>query len=263
MSNVLRRNLAPLSDEVWQRIDDEVRETLTALLTARRVVDFCGPHGYTHSAVSLGRLIRVEDDEGLSCGVRSVLPMTEVRLDFSLALEELDNLNRGALEVDLEPARDAAVRLAAFEERFIYAGFEPSSVQGILERSPHAPVEMGSDPSSHVSAVAKALQVLVAAGVKGPYALVLAPEAYRRMVSDIGAYPPKQRVATLTEGPLLQSQQLEGGLLVSMRGGDFRLDVGQDVSVGYSAHTTQQVDLFLLMTLAFRILDADAAVKLV
>lgn len=263
MTDVLRRHLAPLSEEVWQRIDEEVRDALTALLTARRVVDFRGPHGYTHSAVSLGRLTRVERVDGLSYGIRTVSPLTEARVDFSLSLEELDNVNRGALEVDLEPAREAAVRLATFEERFVYEGLEPAQVRGILSQTPHPPVELGSDPSSYVSAVARGMQHLVAAGVSGPYALVLNPEAYRHLASDVSAYPPRQRVEKLIEGPVLQSQQLSGGLLLSMRGGDFQLDVGQDVSIGHAAHTTERVDLFLLLTLTFRVLEADAAVRLV
>jgi uncharacterized linocin/CFP29 family protein len=263
VTNVLRRHLAPLSEEAWQLIDDEVRNAMSALLSARRVVDFRGPHGYRHSCVSLGRLEHVERDEGLSFGVRSVLPLTEVRVDFSLSLEELDNVNRGALEIDLESAREAAVRLVAFEERFVYGGFEPAHVEGILTQTPHEPVALGPDPGSYVAAVTQARQVLVAAGVSGPYALVLAPDVHMRLESDVSSYPPAQRVAKLIEGPLLESQQIEGGLLISMRGGDFQLDVGQDVSVGYSMHTTERVDLFLLETMTFRVLEAEAAVKLV
>ncbi len=262
MSDVLRRHLAPISEQAWQAIDAEVRDTLTTLLTARRLVDFEGPHGYAHSAVSLGRIQDVRHDEHLRCGVRSVLPLTEVRVDFSLGLEELDNVARGALDVDLSPAHDAAVRLAAFEERFVYYGFEPAKVAGIDACTPHTPVSLGDDAASYVSAVAEAMQVLVAAGVSGPYALVLAPGPYRVLASDVSTYPSRQRIAKLIEGPVLQSQQLEGGLLASLRGGDFRLDVGQDVSVGYSIHDSKKVDLYLLSTLAFRVLEGEAAVKL-
>jgi uncharacterized linocin/CFP29 family protein len=107
------------------------------------------------------------------------------------------------------------------------------------------------------------MQLLVAAGVSGPYALVLDPETYRLLASDVGAYPSRQRVEKLIEGPILQSQELEGGLLVSLRGGDFQMDVGQDVAVGYATHTTERVHLFLLETLTFRVVEAEAAVRLI
>jgi uncharacterized linocin/CFP29 family protein len=124
-------------------------------------------------------------------------------------------------------------------------------------------VELGSDPNGYVSAVARAIEVLVAAGVSGPYALVLAPPLHQRLAGGVSTYPPRQRVAKLMEGPILQSQPLvDGGLLVSMRGGDFQLDVGQDVAVGYSTHDIERVELFLLMTLTFRVLEGEAAVRL-
>lgn len=263
MSDILRRHLAPISAEVWSRIDAEVRDALTALLSARRIVEFRGPHGYTFSAVNRGRLAHVERVDELSYGIRSVSPLTEARVDFTLSLEELDNVNRGALGVDLEAAREAAVRLAAFEERFVYGGFQPAGVLGIVAQTPHAPVALGTDPSGYVAAVAQGMQLLVAAGVSGPYALVLDPETYRLLASDVGGYPARQRVEKLIEGPILQSQELEGGLLVSLRGGDFQMDVGQDVAVGYAAHTTERVHLFLLETLTFRVVEADAAVRLI
>jgi uncharacterized linocin/CFP29 family protein len=247
---------------VWERLESTVREALTALLSARRVVEFQGPHGYEYSSVNLGRLTDTKRDGDLSHGTRCVLPLTEVKVDFSLDLDELDNLHRGALDVDLEPAREAARRLATFEESFIYHGFEPGNVAGILSNTPPRELELGKEPADYVSGVARAMQVLVAAGVAGPFALVLPPDTYRELASDVSAYPPRQRIAKLIEGPILQSQCLSSALLVSMRGGDFRLDVGQDVSVGYETHDTEKVALFLLETLTFRVLDADAALRL-
>lgn len=262
MTDLLRRNLAPFSTSTWQRVDAEVKDALDALLTARRVVDFQGPHGYTHSAVSLGHLVRFQSDEGVGCGVRSVLPMTEVRIDFALRRDELDNIDRGALEVDLEPARQAARRFAAFEEKLVYLGLEPAQVHGIVPRTLHQTVALGEEPSDYISAIAQAMQVLVASGVGGPYALVLSPAPYRSLVSDVSAYPLRQRVANLAKGPILQCPHMQGGLLVSMRGGDFQLDVGQDVSVGYASHDAERIGLFLLATMTFRVLDSGAAVKL-
>src|SRR5690606_11469480 len=122
-------------------------------------------------------------------------------------------------------------------------------IAGIIESIPHPPIPLGSDAAAYVSSVAHAMQTLVAAGVGGPYALVLAPDVHRTLASDVGAYPPRERIAKMIQGPIVQSQPLAGGLLVSLRGGDFRLDVGQDVSIGYCSHTGEQVDLFLLETL--------------
>ncbi|MCU1651290.1 MAG: Linocin bacteriocin protein, partial [Pseudonocardia sp.] len=51
----LLRDIAPIPTGAWAQIDDEARERLVPLLAARRVVDWTGPGGWEHSAVSLGR----------------------------------------------------------------------------------------------------------------------------------------------------------------------------------------------------------------
>ncbi len=54
--NHLHRDLAPISDAGWDVIDDEAKSRLPTYLAARKLVDFEGPHGWTHSATNLGRI---------------------------------------------------------------------------------------------------------------------------------------------------------------------------------------------------------------
>ena len=55
---------------------------------------------------------------------------------------------------------------------------------------------------------------------------------------------------------------LEGALLLSVRGGDFELTVGQDLSIGYAYHEKHKVELFLTESFTFRVLEPTAAVPL-
>jgi uncharacterized linocin/CFP29 family protein len=55
---------------------------------------------------------------------------------------------------------------------------------------------------------------------------------------------------------------VSGAVLLSMRGGDFLLDVGQDLAVGYLAHDIEQVDLYLEESLTFRVVSPEAAVAI-
>lgn len=74
--NHLLRSHAPISDEGWALIDEEARQRLTPGLAARRLVDFGGPHGWTHSATSLGRVEAVGPvAEGVDVRRRRVLPL--------------------------------------------------------------------------------------------------------------------------------------------------------------------------------------------
>jgi uncharacterized linocin/CFP29 family protein len=50
---------------------------------------------------------------------------------------------------------------------------------------------------------------------------------------------------------------------MSTRGGDFELCVGQDFSIGYLEHNAKKVRLYLVESVAFRVLTPEAAVPLV
>ena len=47
-----------------------------------------------------------------------------------------------------------------------------------------------------------------------------------------------------------------------MRGGDFELDCGQDLSIGYVDHDGHVVRLYIEESFSFRVRDSDAAVTL-
>jgi aminopeptidase-like protein len=75
----------------------------------------------------------------------------------------------------------------------------------------------------------------------------------------------KQNVRSLARvlgGEVIWSPGLDGALLLSQRGGDFVLAVGQDWSVGYSSHDAEHVQLYLEETLTFRSIEPDAVIVL-
>jgi uncharacterized linocin/CFP29 family protein len=261
--NFLRRQLAPIAESAWPEIEREVQQALTSNLTARKVVDFTGPKGFDFSAVNLGKLTDTQrSEDGVNYGVRRVQPLIEVRVPFQLNIWELDNFSRGADNVDLEPAVLAGLKLAQFEERSVYSGFAPGGIVGLLQLTENAPVSLGGDAQSYVQAVAQAMIVLADRGVAGPYAMVLGAEPYKRLSSDVSNYPPRQRIAKMIEGPILHSRVVEGGFLTSLRGGDFEMTVGQDVSLGYDHHDETSVHLYLTETFTFRVHAAEAVVPL-
>ena len=108
--NHLLRSLAPISESAWRLLDEEARQRLTPALGARKLVDFEGPHGWEHSATDLGRVEPLAQGagEGVSALQRRVLPLIELRADFSLSRSELRDADRGADDVDLSPLDDAA-----------------------------------------------------------------------------------------------------------------------------------------------------------
>jgi uncharacterized linocin/CFP29 family protein len=67
-------------------------------------------------------------------------------------------------------------------------------------------------------------------------------------------------IENMTGGKILWRPALEGGLLLSTRGGDFELTVGQDIALGYAGHDRDEVELYLTESFTFRVLEPHAAV---
>jgi len=55
---------------------------------------------------------------------------------------------------------------------------------------------------------------------------------------------------------------VNGAVVLSLRKGDFELSIGTDLSIGYQSHTDKVVRLYLVETMAFRVLTPEAAVAL-
>ena len=264
--NHLLRELGPITDAGWKLIDDEARERLTPALAARRLVDFAGPRGWEFSATNLGRTEALAGApvDGVSALQRRVLPVVEVRAPFSLSRAELRDVDRGADDVDLDTLDGAAQRIATLENRAVFHGWEAAGITGIAEASTHAPIALGEDCQRYPRHVAAAVEALLRSGIDGPYGLALGPDAYTNVLetSEHGGYPLLNHLREIVGGPLVWAPGVEGAVVLSRRGGDFLLETGEDLSIGYDRHDGDVIDLYLLETFTFRVVTPEAAVAL-
>jgi uncharacterized linocin/CFP29 family protein len=266
MSDLLKREHAPIASEAWEQVDEEARRVLKLHLAGRKVVDFSGPHGWALGATNTGRLKVIEKGPiaGVSHAVREVQPLVELRSPFTMKILELDYAGRGARDLDLDPVIAVAERVARAEDTAIFHSFKEGRITGIIEASPHPPVEVKSN-LEWPRAVAAAKEVLRAAGVNGPYALALGIEAYTELAADSeDGYPLRRRIEeNLVDGSLVWAPALRGGaVLLSTRGGDYELTVGQDLAIGYAVHDRENVELYLTESFTFRVLEEKAAIFL-
>ena len=265
MIGLLKRSLAPLSEEAWKEVDTRAAQVLRSQLSARGIVDFAGPRGWDFSAVNLGRLEMGKEKSPyeMPWGKRLVLPLIETRVPFQLDQMELDCVSRGSRDPDLRPLEDAARRIALFEEAAVYNGFEPGCIEGILPRSEQQPIALPGSSQAFPGAVARAVETLTLAGIPGPFVLVLGKEAWvGLMQGGADGYPPQKIIRELVEGTPRMSPAIDGGVLLSAAKGNFELTVGQDFSVGYASHDRDKVDLYLTESFTFRVLEPRAAVRL-
>jgi uncharacterized linocin/CFP29 family protein len=77
-------------------------------------------------------------------------------------------------------------------------------------------------------------------------------------------YPVREHVArVLGEGSeIIWAPAIEGALLLSARGGDFELHLGQDVSIGYLSHDASSVELYFEESLTFLVQTPGSGVSL-
>ena len=79
----------------------------------------------------------------VGAALRKVQPLVELRTDFTVSRAELDAIERGSQSPDLDPVRDAAVRLAEAEDKAVFHGFAAAGIEGLSEASEH---DAGHDP---------------------------------------------------------------------------------------------------------------------
>jgi uncharacterized linocin/CFP29 family protein len=261
--NNLHRELAPISSPAWAQIEEEVARTVRRSVAGRRVVDVKGPGGAELSSVGTGHQRTIASPhKGVNAKLREVKALVELTVPFELSREAIDDVERGANDSDWQPAKDAAQELAYAEDRAIFDGYDAAGIVGIRQGSSNSSLTLPADVSDYPVAIASALEQLRLAGVDGPYSVLLGADAYTALGGgrDEG-YPVIQHIKRILDGEIIWAPAINGGSVISTRGGDFEVHLGQDLSIGYSSHDDKVVRLYLRETLTFLMLTGEASVS--
>jgi uncharacterized linocin/CFP29 family protein len=247
--NNLYRDLAPVTEVAWTEIELEATRTFKRHIAGRRVVDVSEPGGPVTAAVSTGRLLDVEaPTDGVVAHLRASKPLVRLRVPFTLSRSDIDDVERGANDSDWDPVKDAAKKLAFVEDRTIFEGYAAASIDGIRSCS--------SNP-------ALTLPELRLAGVDGPYSVLLSAEVYTKVSETTEhGYPIREHLNRLVDGDIIWAPAIDGAFVLTTRGGDFDLQLGTDVAIGYLSHDAETVQLYLQETLTFLCYTAEASVCL-
>lgn len=262
--NNLYRELAPISEAAWAQIEEEATRTLKRYLAGRRVVDVNGPGGVALSAVGTGHLRNLEaSGEGILARQRQVNALVELRVPFDLDRQQIDDVERGAEDSDWQPAKDAAKRIAFAEDQAIFEGYAAGGIQGVRQGTSNPITALPADVRDYPDAIAHALSQLRLVGVNGPYSVLLSADAYTGLseTRDNG-HPVLEHVKRLVDGEIIWAPAIKGAFVLTTRGGDFGLHIGQDFSIGYLSHTDKIVRLYLQETFTFLLLTTEASVAL-
>jgi uncharacterized linocin/CFP29 family protein len=266
--NNLHRELAPISDSAWAQIEEETSRTVKRYLAGRRVVDVHPPAGTGLSAVGTGHLRAITAPgtapaKSIITRQREVKALVEVRAPFELDRQQIDDVERGANDSDWQPAKDAARQIAFAEDGAIFEGYAAAGIGGIRQGTSNPIMTLPADVRAYPDAIAQSLSQLRLVGVNGPYSVLLGADAYTALAetSDHG-YPVLEHVKRLVNDQIIWAPAIAGAFVLTTRGGDFDLHIGQDVSIGYLSHTDTAVRLYLQETFTFLLLTTEASVAL-
>src|SRR5215510_5991270 len=262
--NNLHRELAPISDAAWAQIEEETSRTLKRYLAGRRVVDVHSPAGSALSAVGTGHLSTIAaPGDGIVARQRDAKALVELRVPFDLDRQMIDDVERGANDSDWQPAKDAAKTIAFAEDSAIFIGYSAGGIQGIRQGTSNPIEPLPPDVRNYPDAIAHSISVLRLVGVNGPYSVLLGAEAYTAVAEarDYG-YPVLEHLRRIVDGEIIWAPAISSACVLTTRGGDFYLHIGQDFSMGYLSHTDNAVHLYLQETFTFLLLTTEASVSM-
>jgi len=262
--NIIRKNMAPISEVAWKEIEKQTKTVLINSLTARKFVDIDGPHGVEFAAVSTGKFKtpRKEWELGMNYGIREVMPLVEIRKPFELDLYDLDNIERGAKDIDFETLETAANGLADFEENIIYKGLKNAGIVGLEKSSKYPTEQLPNQTNNILKLIGAQINRLQRNAVEGPYSLILEEKYWLELINLTGGYPIIQQLKDLLGGEIIVNDKNDNSYLISKRGGDYELTIGRDTSIGYDSHDTKKLKLYLTESFTFRVLSPESVVVL-
>lgn len=262
--NNLYRDLAPITEVAWAEIEQEAGRTFKRHIAGRRVVDVSEPGGSVTAAVSTGHLRDVDSPgDGVIAHLRESKPLVRLRVPFSVGRRDVDDVERGSQDSDWDPVKDAAKKLAFAEDRAIFEGYAAASIEGIRKSSSCPTLALPADPREMPDIISQALSELRLAGVDGPYSVLLSADVYTQVSeTTVNGYPIREHLTRLVDGEIIWAPAIDGAFVLSTRGGDFDLQLGTDVCIGYLSHDADSIQLYLQETFTFLSYTAEASVSL-
>lgn len=250
----LKRELAPITANGWKEIEERATAVLSKELSARKFIRVTGPLGRDITSVTTGRMdVKTKDD--IKYGVYKIQPLTESRICFPLSRWELDNIERGAKDVDYSSLDDGIRKAAKFEEEAIFKGLEDGQIDGIYKSSSYETLDFGKTADETLKAIFDGILKLDAAFAKKPYVLVVSNEKWYYLNTIVKEYSLPEKLEKISGQKIVVSKSIDGAILLPFDDENIELVIGEDYAIGYQNHNESVVELFVTESFTFRVLD--------
>ncbi|MEW5847324.1 MAG: family 1 encapsulin nanocompartment shell protein [Myxococcota bacterium] len=264
----------PLTPDEWNKMRAAVIESATRHMVGRRIIDVYGPLGpgvqslpfeqFADASLGTVDLIGEKSEGAVVAESRRFKPIPMIHKDFVLHWRDLEASRGGAFPLDVSAAAGAASLVARAEDRLIFFGNAELGYDGLMNAQGRSHVEMRSweRTGGGFENVVEALEVLLAHGHYGPYAMAASPKRFaqlHRVYEKTGVLEIDSIKKVVTEG-IFQSTVLTGdqAVVIAVGSEHFDLAVSVDVDLAYLGAEKMNHPFRVLECVALRIKHPDA-----
>ncbi len=262
---ILNRTNAPFGNAVWTTIDETISEFLTKRLNLRAVVDFDETATYTTDSISTGKTSLLSNENGIEVLTREPIKMVEIKKNFEISKDVIEDIKRGKKDFEDRAFAKVSNDFASIENNIILYGLAQANIEGIASHNDVKTIDV-KNTKEILKEVAKSLGVFNQEFISGPYKLIVSSNTLANLYTEFfdGISLKTKLDDILGVDGIIVNQDIGDDkiMLISLRGGDFEYFSGLDVSIGFEKTNEDSVELFLLMTCAFRVVTPEAAIVL-
>lgn len=272
--DILDRDSAPLTEVEWSKIDEAVVSTARRMLVGRRVIEVLGPMGpgvYTipysifSGTSSTGiDMVGEQEDFIVAPSSRATTSVPMLYKDFRIMWRDVEADRHMGLPLDVSTAAVAANYVAVQEDNLIFNGNKELGQVGLLNVVGRKTVKISSwdESGTALADAVKAVAALSEAGHYGPYAMVVSPILYGRMVRVYGntGMLELDQVKALISGGVYYSNSISGNkaVVVATGGHNLNLAIGQDMTTSYMGAANMNHTFRVLETAALLVRRPDS-----
>lgn len=272
--DILDRNAAPLTENEWSRIDEAVITTARRMLVGRKVIEVLGPLGsgvysipysvFSGKSATGIDMVGEEDSFVVEPTSRATINLPMLYKDFKIMWRDVEADRHLGLPLDVSTAAVAGNYVAVQEDNLIFNGNKDLGYEGLFTTTGRQVVSIGNwdETGTALADVVKAVGALSEAGHYGPYAMVVSPKLFGRMVRVYGntGMLELDQVKALISGGVHYSNVIAGSkaVVVAIGGHNLNLAVGQDMVTSYMGPTNMNHVFRVLETTALLVRRPDA-----
>lgn len=265
----LARNDAPISEELWNKIDETVIANAKQHMVCRRFLNVYGPLGAGTGYVAVDSAAKDEESANNMARVtgRKLVELPQLYQDFGILWRDIANADNTGLPLGLDAAAAAAQRSAKQEDDLILFGNEELGVEGLMNAEGSFKIKRGdwSTGEDAFKDVAHAIAYMSSNNMLGRYALVLSPDVYlelQRLQPNVGLLE-IDRIKSLVGDRVYPAGAFGLGkaILVCAEPQYMDLAVGMDLSTGYLEQKDFNHYFRITETIALRIKNPKAIVS--